>query len=129
MFIVFANFYQHFIQGFSKFFVLFTLLLKITGLLNLIPKAFKADDNKIVGIVCKANKMAINLSNKSKNSTYILNTEAIKKSNFLTPNAKKTFNHLRLAFIKALIFQHFDLKSNIQIKTNISNYAIDGILS
>ena len=57
------------------------------------------------------------------------NIGAIRKPNFLTPNAKKAFNHLQLAFIKASIFQHFDLKSHIWIEINISCYAIDRILS
>ena len=35
---------------------------------------------------------------------YIPNIRAIREPNFLTPNAKKAFNHLRLAFIKASIF-------------------------
>ena len=31
---------------------------------------------------------------------------AIKEPNFLIPNTKKIFNHLRLIFIKASIFQY-----------------------
>ena len=49
--------------------------------------------------------------------------------NFLTPDAKKAFNHLRLVFIKALILQHFDLESHIRIETDASSYAISGVLS
>ena len=57
------------------------------------------------------------------------NIGAIRKPNFLASNAKKIFNHLLLAFIKALIFQYFDLKSPIQIETNVSGYAIGRVLS
>ena len=57
------------------------------------------------------------------------NIRATGESNFLTPNAKETFNHLRLAFIKAPIFQYFNLKSYIQIEIDLSSYAINGILS
>ena len=57
------------------------------------------------------------------------NIEATKKPNFPTSNAKKTFNYLQLAFIKASIFQHFDLKSHILIETDIFGYAISGVLS
>ena len=60
---------------------------------------------------------------------YMLNIKAIREPNFLTPNTKKVFNYLRIAFIKALIFQHFDLKSHIWIKTSASGYAISRILS
>ena len=53
---------------------------------------FRVNDNKIVGDHNdKANKTVKNLF---KNLTYMLNIGIIKKANFLTPNAKKTFNHL-----------------------------------
>ena len=51
------------------------------------------------------------------------------KLNLLTPDAKKAFNHLRLAFIKAPILQHFDLESYIQIETDALGYAIGIMLS
>ena len=41
----------------------------------------------------------------------------------------KAFNYLWLAFIKALIFQYFDLKSHISIKIDVSDYVIGGMLS
>ena len=75
--------------------------------------------------------MAANLfkNKKSKNSTCVLNIQAIEKSNFFTVNAKKTFNHLQLTFIKALILQLFNLKSHIRIETNTLSYTIDRVLS
>ena len=107
MFIGFANFYQRFIQGFSKIAVLFICLLKITrSSYKLAPKAFKADDNKIVSDGgSKANKTVVNLSknNKSRNLTCMPNIETTRESNFLTPDAKKIFNHSQLAFIKVPI--------------------------
>ena len=48
---------------------------------------------------------------------------------FPTPNAKMAFNCLWLAFTKATIFGYFDLKCLIQIKTDVSGYAIDDVLS
>ena len=48
---------------------------------------------------------------------------------FLTSKARAAFNCLRLAFIEALIFQHFDLECHIWIETDISSYAINGMLS
>ena len=59
----------------------------------------------------------------------VSNIRAIGESNFLTPDAKKIFNHLRLAFIKAQIFKHFNLKSHIRFETDISAYGIGGVLS
>lgn len=47
---------------------------------------------------------------------------------FLAFDTKKTFNYWKPEFIKALVFEHFDLKSHIQIKTDVSAYAIDKIL-
>lgn len=53
----------------------------------------------------------------------------IKKPDFLTPNAKKAFNHLCQAFIKASILQYFNPKYHIQIEIDASSYAISGLLS
>ena len=57
----------------------------------------------------------------SKNSNKIIG--------YLTPNARWAFIQLRQAFIKALIFQHFDLKCHIRIKSDASGYAIGRVLS
>lgn len=48
---------------------------------------------------------------------------------FLTPNARKAFNWLRKAFIKAPILWHFDPDCHIWIETDASDYAIGGVLS
>ncbi len=48
---------------------------------------------------------------------------------FLTTDAKRAFTKLRQAFLKALILNYFDLERHIRIETDISGYAIDGILS
>ena len=98
------------------------------------PKAFRAGKNKVVRSDSnRTNKTVVDLfkskNKKFKKLTYILNIRAMKKPYFLTPNAKKTFNYLRLAFIKAPILQHFDLKSHIRIETNVSGYTISGVLS
>ena len=134
VFIGFVNFYQRFIQGFSKIVASFTLMLKTTRLSEkLVLKAFRAGNNKVVESGNRVNKTIVDLSKskneKSRKLTYMLNIKAIRKPNFLTPNAKKTLNYLRLAFIKALILQHFDLKSHIWIETNRSDYTIDRVLS
>ena len=91
----------------------------------------KAYDNEVFEIDDRANKTVINLlkNNKSKNLKHILNIKAIKKSIFLTFNAKKIFNNLKQAFIKVLILQYFNLKSYILNKTDVLDYAINGVLS
>ena len=105
--------------------------MKTTGLLDSALKVFEADDNGVVDGGDRANETVVNSSknNKSRNSTRVSNIRATGEPNFLTPNAKKTFNHLRLAFIKAPILRHFDLESYIRIETDASGYAISGVLS
>ena len=68
---------------------------------ELATKTFRANDNKVVGSGDgKANET---VRNSSKKSMRVPNIRATGESNFLTPNVKKTFNYLRLAFIKASI--------------------------
>ena len=132
MFIGFANFYQRFIQYFSKIAILLFSLLKTTGLLNLISKTFRVDNNDIIDNgINKTNETIMNLSknNKSRNLTHMPNIRITKKPIFLTTNTKKAFNHLQLLFIKALILWYFDLKSYIWIVTNTLGYTIDEVLN
>ena len=131
IFIGFANFYRRFIRGFSRIAALLTSLLKTTESSELASKAFRADDDEVVDGGGRANETVMNLSknNKSRNSTRVLNIGATRKPNFLTLDAKKAFNYLRLAFIKAFILRYFDLESHIRIETDVSGYAIGGVLS
>ena len=48
---------------------------------------------------------------------------------YLTPCAKQAFTQLKQAFTKAPILQHFDPKCHIRIETDVSGYAIGGVLS
>ena len=48
---------------------------------------------------------------------------------YLIPKARLAFTILRKMFTKTLIFQHFDLECHIWIETDISGYAIGGVLS
>ena len=48
---------------------------------------------------------------------------------YLIPSAKRAFTQLRQAFTKAPILQHFDPECHIRIETDMSGYAIDGVLS
>ena len=43
---------------------------------------------------------------------------------FLTSRAREAFTDLRQAFIKALIFYHFDQERYIRVETDASGYAI-----
>ena len=108
VFISFTTFYQCCIQSFSKIAAPLTLMLKTIGSSKeLALRAFEAGNNKVVGGVCgRANGTVVNLSQneKSRKSTYMPNIRATRKPNFPNLDAKKAFNYLRLAFIKASIF-------------------------
>ena len=97
-------------------------------------RAFRAGNNEVVGgDGNRADKTVVDSftskNKKSRKLTHISNIGAKREPNFLTPDAKKTFNHLRLVFIKAPILQHFDLESHIRIETDASSYAIGRVLS
>ena len=110
-------------------------MLKTTGWFEkLALKTLRAGNNEIVGGGGgRADEMVVDSSNskneKSRKLMHMPNIRAIGKPNFLTLNAKKAFNYLWLAFIKALILRPFGLKSYIQIQIDVSSYAIDGVLS
>ena len=126
------NFYWRFIRGFSRIAAPLTSLLKTTGSSEeSAPKAFRADDDEVVGVGGRANGTVVNSSKNeiSRNSTRVPNIGATGEPNFLTPDAKKAFNHLRLAFIEAPILRHFDPESHIRIETDASGYAIGGVSS
>lgn len=97
-------------QGFSKITASLISILKIIVSADLASKTLRVDDNEFIEIGDKADKTFENLSksrksknNKSRNLTYVLITQAMKKSTFLTPSTRKVFNFLRQIFIKALI--------------------------
>ena len=48
IFIDFANFYQHFIQGFRRIAISLTAILKTTG--SFVASASQIDENEIVGV-------------------------------------------------------------------------------
>ena len=55
--------------------------------------------------------------------------KALGPLDFLTPGAKLAFTKLRQAFLKAPILYYFDPKRHIRIQTDVSGYAIGGVLS
>ena len=59
----------------------------------------------------------------------IVSNSAKNVSNYLIPNAKRTFDQLRQAFTKAPILQHFVGEQYIRVKTDASGHTIGGVLS
>ena len=65
-------------------------------------------------------------TSKSKN---LSKSKTTVRMHFFIPKAKLAFTKLRQAFLKVLIFYHFDLECHIQIEIDISGYAIGGVFS
>ena len=124
VFIGFANFYQNFIQGFSRIAALLTSMLKKTRSLNLALKVLGADE--VVGGGGKANDRNLSKSKKSNNAKSGIQTriETTEEFIFLTPDTREAFNQLRQVFTEAPILQHFDPECHIQIEMDASGYAI-----
>ena len=121
IFLGFTNFYQRFIQGFSKIARPLTSMLKTTkSAENLsLMMAENADVGSIGGD--RKDEMVERLSFISKNSNGAMG--------YLTPGAKLAFTQLRQAFTEALILRHFNPKCHIQIEIDASGYAIGRVLS
>ena len=125
VFIGFANFYQQFIQSFSRITAPFTSMLKTTGSSNLAQEdngneVIRGDGNKNLS---KSKKL------KNAKSKIQMRIGATGELTFLISGTKETFNQLRQAFTKAPILQHFDLKCHIRIETDASSYVIERVLS
>ena len=147
VFIGFANFYQRFIEGFSRVVAPLTLMLKTTESFGSAPSVLKAEDGVVGGGGDRADETAKNLSKVRNLSKSKISSKSKKSKNdkseiptctnigvtgeptFLNPGAGETFNQLRQAFTKALILQHFDPECHIRIETDVSGYAIGGVLS
>ena len=135
VFIGFVNFYERFIQDFSRVAAPLTSMLKTTGSSGSAPSMLEAEDEVVGGDGGRADEMARNLSKskKSKNEKSEIptctNIRVTGKPTFLTPNVREAFNQLRQAFTKAPIFRHIDPKCHIWIETNAFGYVISGVLS
>ena len=99
----------------------------MTGSLDL-PQ--KGDNDEVVGGGGDKN-LSKSKSKKSKNTKSGVQTRhgTTGEPIFLIPDAREAFNQLRQAFTKAPILQHFDLECHIRIETDVSDYAIGGVLS
>ena len=103
VFIDFANFYQRFIQGFSRIAARLTSILKTTGSLNSVLRELGAD--KVIGGDSKANDRNLRKSKKLKYAKSRIQTHirAMREPIFLSSSAREVFNQLRQAFTKSPI--------------------------
>ena len=141
VFFGFANFYYCFIQGFSKIAVPLTSMLKMSPTsttqksMNLVDEFDRGDCGKNkarrVFASTKGPIGADYLSSDHISHTVsnIVSNSAKNVSNYLTLNAKRTFDQLRQAFTEAPILQYFDPKQYIRVETDVSEHAISGVLS
>ena len=121
VFLGFANFYQRFIQGFSKIAGPLTSMLRTTRSAKN-SSLLMAEDAEVgsIGGDCKDETVERSpLTSKNSNGA----------TGYLTPDAKRAFTQLRQAFTEAPILRHFDPECHIRIETDASGYAIGGVLS
>ena len=79
VFIEFVNFYQYFIQGFSKIAALFTSMLKASSQLAGVLPATSIDNSKVVGSSCRNDR-------KLAKSAFTKLMRRVEKPSFLTLN-------------------------------------------
>ena len=123
VFLGFANFYWRFIQGFSKIARPLTSILQTTRLSKNLTVLIDVAERNEIGIVgdggnCEDKTIKTSLS---KNLNRAIG--------YLTPKARLAFIKLSKVFTKALILWHFDPKCHLRIETDVSGYAIGGVLS
>ena len=134
IFLGFANFYRHFIQGFSRIAAPLTSILRISPIsttpnsMNLVDEFGKGDRGKNEARRTSASTKGPTGADYS-SSNHVSHTVSNNVSNYLTSDAKRAFDQLYQAFTEAFIFQHFDPEQYIWLETDMSGYAIGGVLS
>ena len=126
VFLDFANFYQRFIQSFSKIIEPLTSTLKISSTTRL-------SKNSLLSInMAKVDKTDVGVGGgeyKDETVGRLPSKNSNRAIGYLTSDARQAFTQLRQAFTKVLILQHFDPECYIWIETDALGYTIDGILS
>ena len=123
VFLGFANFYQRFIQGFSKIAGPLTSMLRTTRSAENSP-SLMAEDAEVDSIGGGGDR-----EDETVERSPLTSKNSVGATGYLTPGAKQAFTQLRQAFTKALILRHFDPECHIRIETDASSYAIGGVLS
>ena len=153
IFLKFTNFYRRFIHRFSQIALLLIIMLKISSTKLAKPRKggvgvgddskarrdgskldrSKLDRSKIDGIEVdrgeiRENKVEKKVQKMSKSKNLSKSKKTV-GSDFLILETRLTFTKLRQAFVKALILYHFDPEYHIQVKIDVSGYAIGKVLS
>ena len=138
VFLRFAKFYRRFIQGFSWIAAPLTSMLKTAK-----PREGRdgvgddsraghgeseMDDVEVDGSEIEVDEVGKRAQKTSKSKNLFKSQKTV-GLDFLTPGAKLAFTELRQTFLKAPILYHFDPDRHIRIETDVSSYAIGGVLS
>ena len=88
----------------------------------------KLGSNEVDGDEVEVDEVGNKLQKMTKSKNSFKSKKTVGPSDFLTPGAKLAFTELRQAFLKAPILHHFDPERHIRIETDVSGYAIGGVL-
>lgn len=90
----------------------------------------KFDNSEVNGNMVDGNEIRDDELAKKKNYQKTFEfKKSVRSLGFFIFKDKLIFIKLKQAFVKTLIFYHFNLECHIQIKTNISHYTIDKVFS
>ena len=87
------------------------------------------DDVEVDGSEVEVDEVGKKFQKLSKSKNLSKSKKTVRSSDFLIPRAKLAFTKLRKAFFKVLILYHFNPECHIQIETDVSGYAIGGVLN
>ena len=89
----------------------------------------EVDGGELYGSEIEDDEVREKVQKRSKSKNLSKSKKTIRSSDFLTPKAKLAFTKWRQAFLKVPILHHFDPECHIRIETDVSGYAIGGVLS
>ena len=126
VFLGYANFYKRFIKSFGKI---------ARPLISMLQTSSTTRSSKILlssNNVAESDKLCGSGGSDCENRTVeksICSKDLNEATDYLTPDTRQAFTQLRQVFTKALILRHFDLECQIRIETDVSGYAIGGVLN
>ena len=125
IFLGFANFYQRFVQSFSKIAGPLTSMLRTSS----VTRSLK---NSLLSMnVAEVDKVVVGGGGDRKDETVerSLSKNLNGATVYLIPDARQAFTKLRKRFTKAPILRDFNSECHIRIETDASGYVIGSVLS